>query len=159
MLLSRVHWATHLFWPHTLRNRMIFRRKNWKCIISVFNQTGPSLMAAAPIPCVLQLGGGREATDKDVHGWPNTLALVSVSLTSQGKSLWKDFGDLWRPERISQSGYLCMSVWWPSWLSQQLVSACSVSYWEATTFLAGRLQSVVNPPYPLVHCYYLMYCN
>lgn len=43
MLLSRVHRATHLFWPHTLRNRMIFRRKNWKCIISVFNQTAPLL--------------------------------------------------------------------------------------------------------------------
>lgn len=43
MLLSRVHRATHLFWPHTLRNRMIFQRKNWKCIISVFNQPVPQL--------------------------------------------------------------------------------------------------------------------
>lgn len=158
MLLSRVHWATHLFWPHTLRNRMIFPRKNWKCTVSVFNQTGPSLMAAAPIPFT-QLGGGRENTGKDVHGWPNTLALVFVSLTSQGESLWKDFGDLWRAGWISQSGFLCISVRWPSWLSQELVSAWSISYWEATTFLAGRHQSVVNPPCPLVRCYYLMYCN
>lgn len=43
MLLPRVRWATHLFWPHTLRNRMVFRRKNWKCITSVFNQTAPQL--------------------------------------------------------------------------------------------------------------------
>lgn len=43
MLLSRVHWATHLFWPHTSRNRMIFRRKDWKCITSVLNQTAPQL--------------------------------------------------------------------------------------------------------------------
>lgn len=157
MLLSRVHWATHLFWPHTLRNRMIFQRKNWKCIISVFNQTGPSLMAAASIPFA-QLGGGREVTGKDVHGWPNTWALVSVSLASQGKSLWKDFGDLWRPEWISQSGFLCILVRWPSWLSQELLSDWSISHWEATTFLAGRHQSVVNPLCPLVHCYYLMYC-
>lgn len=40
------------------------------------------------------LGGGREVTDKDVHGWPKTLTLVYVPFASQGKSLWKDFGDL-----------------------------------------------------------------
>lgn len=156
MLLSRVHWATHLFWPHTLRNRMISWRKNWKCIIRVFNQTGPSLVAAAPI-AFTHLGAGREAGAKMYMADP-TLWPWSLSLASQEESLWKNFGDLWRPEWISQSGFPCILVQWP-WLSQELVFAWSTSYWAATTFLAGRHQSVVNPPCPLAHSYYFMSCN
>lgn len=128
--------------------------------LSVFlTKLAPAWWLQLPLLSPCRMGGGRETMGKDVPGWPNTLASVSVSLSSQGKSLWKDFGDLWRPGRISQSGYLCIWVQWPSWLSQEPVSAWSISNWEATTFLAVRLQSVVNPPCPLVHCYYLMCCN
>ena len=148
----------HIFFGLTRwENRMIFRRKNRKCIFSVFEQTAPQPLMATAFIAFTRLGGGREVLDKDVLGWPKTLTLVYVSFASRDKSLWKDFRDLWRPEWISQSGLLCVSVQWPPWLSQELVSAWSISSREATMLLAGRHQSMGNPPYPLVHCYYLMH--
>lgn len=145
MLLSRVHWATHLFCPHTLRNRMIFRRKNWKCIISVFTKLPLSLVATASIT-LAQLGGGREALDKDVRAWPNTLTLVYVSFVFWGRPLWKDFRDLWRPERLSLASSVSWSSDPPDWAKNS--SAQSISSREATTLLAGRRQSMGIQHFP-----------
>lgn len=78
MLLSRVHWATHLFWPHTLRNRMIFRRKNWKCIISVFNQTALQLDGYS-FHC-FRSAGRRERSHGQRHTWLTQLFYLSLCI-------------------------------------------------------------------------------
>lgn len=143
MLLSRVHWATHLLWAHTLRNHMIFQRKNGKCIISVFNQTVPQLDAYG-FHCFC-LAEWRERGHDQRCTWLTQHFDLNLSM-------------FWIPGLVSVKGFqrrmkarLDQPVWlalylgrMTLWLSQEFVYAWSISSREATMFLAGRRQSIGN---------------
>lgn len=156
MPLSSVRWATHLFWPHTLRNRMIFWRKNWKRIISVFNQTADQLDGSSFH--YLSLAGRRERS----HGQRRTRLAQDFDLTlctfcTPGQVPVEGFRRFMKT-RTNQPVWLVLYLGPLTSLIEPRICVCLKYIFQgATTLLAARHQSMGNPPYPLVHCYYLMH--
>jgi len=51
MLLSRVHWATHLFWPHTLRKPHDLPKKEPEVHFQCFWANCPSALDGYSFHC------------------------------------------------------------------------------------------------------------